>query len=64
MKTNFYLLSLGCAKNLVNAEQMVYLLEQAGYRKTENPDDAHVAIVNTCGFIDGAKTEAIDSILE
>ncbi len=64
MKTNFYMLSLGCAKNLVNAEQMVYLLEQAGYQKTENPAEAQVAIVNTCGFIDGAKTEAIDSILE
>jgi len=64
MKIKYYLLSLGCAKNLVNAEQMAYLLDEAGYIKTDDPAQAQVAIVNTCGFIDGAKTEAIDSILE
>ena len=64
MKIKFYLLSLGCAKNLVNAEQMLWLLCEKGYEKTEDPYQAHVAIVNTCGFIDGAKTEAIEAILE
>ena len=56
--------SLGCAKNLVNSEQMLALLRQAGMEVVEDLAQADVAIVNTCGFIDAAKQEAIDTILE
>ena len=56
-------LSLGCAKNLVNTEQMMALCEQAGWAVTTDPDGADVAVVNTCGFIESAKSEAIDAIL-
>ena len=60
----FALTSLGCAKNLVNSEQMLYLLREAGYTMVSDPDGADFAVVNTCGFIDAAKSEAIDCILE
>ncbi len=63
-KKSFALISLGCAKNLVNSEQMLYLLDEAGYTLTPEPEGADLAIVNTCGFIDAAKSEAIDTILE
>ena len=56
--------SLGCAKNLVNTEQMMALCREAGFTVTGNPDGADVAVLNTCGFIESAKSEAIDSILE
>ncbi len=64
MNQTFALISLGCAKNLVNSEQMLYLLDEAGYTLVPDPDGADFCIVNTCGFIDSAKTEAIDTILE
>ena len=57
------MISLGCAKNQVNAEQMLYLLRQAGFEILPDPDGAELVIINTCGFIDSAKSEAIDSIL-
>ncbi len=60
----FSLTSLGCAKNLVNSEQMLYLLQEAGYTMLPEPDGADFAVINTCGFIDAAKSEAIDCILE
>ena len=63
-KKSFALISLGCAKNLVNSEQMLYLLDEAGYTLTPEPEGADLAIVNTCGFIDAAKSEAIDTILQ
>ena len=58
------LISLGCAKNLVNSEQMLCLLADAGYTLVSEPDGADAVIINTCGFIDAAKSEAIDNILE
>lgn len=58
------LISLGCPKNQVNSEQMLYLLDQAGHTLVGDPAGCDVAIVNTCGFIDSAKSEAIDQILE
>ena len=64
MNKRFALISLGCAKNLVNSEQMLYLLDEAGYVLVPEPEGADFCIVNTCGFIDAAKTEAIDTILE
>ena len=55
--------SLGCAKNQVNTEQMIYLLSEAGYEISPEADGVDLAVVNTCGFIDAAKSEAIDTIL-
>ena len=64
MEKSFAMISLGCAKNLVNSEQMLYLMDEAGYTLVPEPDGADLVIVNTCGFIDAAKSEAIDAILE
>ncbi len=61
MKVSF--ISLGCAKNLVNTEQMMALCRDAGYTLLEGPAGADVVVINTCGFIDSAKEEAIDTIL-
>ncbi len=60
---NIAFLSLGCAKNLVNTEQMMALCAAQGWTVTTEPDGADVAVLNTCGFIDSAKSEAIDHIL-
>ncbi len=57
------MISLGCAKNQVNAEQMLFLLQEAGYELLADVGGADVVIINTCGFIDSAKSEAIDNIL-
>lgn len=64
MKTVAFI-SLGCAKNLVNTEQMMALVkDHGGYEVTGDPQCADVAVINTCGFIDSAKSEAIDNILQ
>ncbi len=57
-------ISLGCAKNHVDAEIMLGILKEAGYIITNDNDEADVIIINTCGFIEAAKTEAIEAILE
>src|SRR5215813_5007994 len=57
-------ISLGCPKNLVDSEVMMGQLRQDGYQITANADEADTVVVNTCGFIDSAKKESIDSILE
>lgn len=64
MDRKISLISLGCAKNLVNSEQMLYLLSEAGYTLVPEPDGADAVVINTCGFIDAAKSEAIDTVLE
>jgi ribosomal protein S12 methylthiotransferase len=64
MKTKVGFISLGCAKNLVGSEQMLYLLREAGYEITGETDGADAVVVNTCGFIESAKMEAIETILE
>lgn len=64
MDRKISLISLGCAKNLVNSEQMLYLLSEAGYTLVPEPDGADAVIINTCSFIDAAKSEAIDTVLE
>ena len=64
MEKTFAMIALGCAKNLVNSEQMLYLMSEAGYALVPEPEGADLVIVNTCGFIDAAKSEAIDAILE
>jgi len=56
-------ISLGCAKNLVNTEQMAALAAEAGYLLAPEADGADIAVLNTCGFIDSAKSEAIEQIL-
>ena len=63
MGTKIGMISLGCAKNQVNAEQMMFLLQEAGCELLPTPAGADVVIINTCGFIDSAKSEAIDHIL-
>ena len=62
--SSFYLVSLGCAKNLVDSEIMLGLLQESGWELTEDPTAADVLIVNTCGFIQPAVEEAIEVILE
>ncbi len=56
--------SLGCARNLVDSEVMIGLLRQAGHRFVEDVRDADAIVVNTCGFIREAKEEAIEALLE
>ena len=58
------LISLGCAKNLVDSEHMLALLRAAGWEITEDMAEADVGVVNTCGFIEAAKSEAIETILD
>jgi len=56
--------SLGCPKNLVDSEVMMGLLDRAGARLTSRPEEAEILVVNTCSFIDTAKQESVDTILE
>ena len=56
--------SLGCPKNLVDSEVMMGLLDRAGARLTPHPEEAEILVVNTCSFIDTAKQESVDTILE
>ncbi len=58
------MVSLGCPKNQVDAEQMLYTLQNAGFELTPAEADADAIIINTCGFIESAKAEAIENILE
>ena len=55
--------SLGCPKNLVDSEVMMGQLQQSGYEITANAADAETVVVNTCGFIDSAKKDSIDTLL-
>ncbi len=57
------MISLGCAKNLVDAEIMLGSVRQHGMQITADAEDADVLVVNTCAFIDSAKEESIDAIL-
>jgi ribosomal protein S12 methylthiotransferase len=63
MHRQFKIVTLGCPKNLVDSEQIKGLLIKAGFIPVDNRDDAEVIIVNTCGFIESAKQESIDTIL-
>lgn len=60
---SFYVENLGCAKNQVDAETIIASLENAGFVWKENPDEAEFIIVNTCGFIESAKKESIETAL-
>src|SRR5206468_11351350 len=57
-------ISLGCPKNLVDSEVMMGQLKQNGYQITSDASEADTLVVNTCGFIDTAKRESIETILE
>lgn len=58
------MISLGCTKNLIDSEVMLGLLKAEGYSITPRPEDAEIIIINTCSFIESAKREAVESILE
>jgi len=60
----FFLISLGCSKNLVDSEQFFSLFLQLGYKHTSNKKYADIILINTCGFIQDAKEEAINTILD
>lgn len=63
-KGSFHIVTLGCAKNTVDSEAMAQLLLASGHHRAENPQLADLVIVNTCGFIDAAKQESVDTLLE
>ncbi|HKX51010.1 MAG TPA: 30S ribosomal protein S12 methylthiotransferase RimO, partial [Candidatus Binatia bacterium] len=63
-KQKFSIISLGCARNLVDSEVMSGLLVQDHYEMVQEPAEADVVLINTCGFIDAAKAESIDTIVE
>ncbi len=64
MSTRVYMHTLGCPKNRVDSEVMLGTLAQAGYRLVQEPAKAEVVVVNTCGFIESAKEESVDAIVE
>ena len=59
-----FMSTLGCAKNLVDSEMMMGALKSKNYEQCQDIIDADIAIVNTCGFIESAKEESINEILE
>ncbi|MET3288579.1 UNVERIFIED_CONTAM: ribosomal protein S12 methylthiotransferase [Brevibacillus sp. OAP136] len=58
------IVTLGCEKNLVDSDMMAHLIDERGYELVDDPNEATVVIVNTCGFIDAAKEESVNKILE
>ena len=64
MSLSVGMVSLGCSKNQIDGERMLYKIQQAGHRLIGDAALADVAIINTCGFIQSAKEEAIETILE
>ena len=62
--TKVAFISLGCSKNLVDTEVMLHNLYKDGFEVTFEPEEAEIVIINTCGFIESAKQEAIDNILD
>ena len=63
-KNNIHLYSLGCAKNLVDSEVLIGGLKKTNFNIIDKPRDANILIVNTCGFLDSAREESIDVILD
>jgi len=63
-RKTLHLISLGCAKNLVDSEILLGGLKNTQYDVTESPDDADTIIINTCGFLDIAREESVDTILQ
>ena len=62
MKVGF--ISLGCNKNLVDTEKTISIFKENNYEIVNNPKEAEIIVINTCGFIESAKEEAINTILE
>ncbi len=60
----YYLLTLGCAKNVADSDGIGALLERAGYGSSDKPEDADVLIVNTCGFLQASRRESLDALRE
>lgn len=63
MTARVHLVSLGCARNDVDSEELLARLEQGGFEVTDDPDAAQAIVVNTCGFIDAAKKDSVDTLL-
>jgi ribosomal protein S12 methylthiotransferase len=63
-KQSVVIVSLGCNKNLVDSEVMAGILSEKGYELVASPSEANIGIVNTCGFIESAKQESVDAILD
>lgn len=63
-KNTVHILNLGCSKNQVDAEHILGEFLQAGFRAVQKPEESRVVVVNTCGFIESAKSESIETILE
>ena len=61
---NLGLVTLGCSKNRVDSEMLLGIFKEYGFNIVNSPEEADVIVVNTCGFIESAKKEAIDTILE
>ena len=61
---NFYIESLGCSKNLVDSEKIAAIFTQNNYKIVDNPSKAEIIVINTCGFIQPAKEESINTILQ
>jgi ribosomal protein S12 methylthiotransferase len=64
MSLTVSMISLGCSKNLIDSEIMLGILKEKGYILIDNPEKADVIVINTCGFINDAKEESIDTIVE
>jgi len=64
MKYSVSVISLGCSKNLIDSELMMGILDKNGYKLIHDPESANIIIINTCGFIDSAKEESINAIIE
>ena len=62
--TTVALLTLGCARNDVDSEELAARLEAGGFQLVEDAEDAHTVVVNTCGFVEAAKKDSVDALLE
>nr|MDQ3308101.1 hypothetical protein [Actinomycetota bacterium] len=61
--TTVALLTLGCARNDVDSEELAARLEAGGFRLVDDPEDAETVVVNTCGFVEAAKKDSVDTLL-
>ena len=57
------MVTLGCARNEVDSEELAGRLEAGGFRLVEDPADAETVVVNTCGFVEAAKKDSVDTLL-
>jgi len=64
LNQSYFITTLGCSKNLVDSEMLVYALDKQGLQRVNDPGEAEIIIVNTCGFIEAAQQESINAILE